>query len=256
MRISGGKIVTRYTLGESLAAVHADIARSMEIDGAAPQYHVALGLIDERGGDRPGAVHEYGAALSFAPENADSQFATDLKARDPAMWRMCLAAAVSRLRARNPDGQDVAIQAAVARLRMEEGEHETARRMLERVTAAMPQFSRAWANLGYLEFAGGDPQGGELSLRKAVFLDGGFCPARLLLARIEREAGDEGSAASLEATCADTGRTSPSQHARRLHLTYKVTGGFAGDDVLPPGLLAYCTPRQYAETAVAATPAF
>lgn len=237
----------RLALGEPLAAVRADIDRSMKINGAGVQYHVALGLIEEGSGDKPGAVHEYGAALSFAPEIANSQFATDLKARDPAMWRRCLAEAIARLRARSPEGQDVANQAAVARILMEQGDFYTARRMLDRVTAAMPQFSRAWANLGYLEITAGDSQSAELSLRKAAFLDGGFCPARMLLARVEREFGDEDEAARLEGMCGETGSPPMSQHARRLHLIYLVTGGTAGDDILPPGLLAYCTPLKYPE---------
>ncbi len=241
----------RLSLGEPLAAVRADIGRSMQIDGAAPEYHVALGLIEERGGDRPGAVHEYGAALSFAPEIVDSQFAADLKTRDPEMWRASLAEAISRLRARNPDGQDVANQAAVARILIEQGDLDKARRMLERVTAAMPQFSRAWANLGYLESAAGDSAGAEQSLRKALFLDGAFCPARMLLARIEREFGDDDAAANLEGMCADGGRPPVSQHARRISRIYRAPGAVAGDDVLPPGLLAYCAPLKYPEAAQA-----
>jgi tetratricopeptide (TPR) repeat protein len=241
----------RLSLGEPLAAVRAGIARSMEIDGAAPEYHVALGLILERGGDRPGAVREFGAALSFAPEIADSKFATDLKTRDLAMWRMCLAEAIARLRARNPDGQDVANQAAVARLLIEQGDLDAARRMLERVTGAMPQFSRAWANLGYLEMTAGDSAGAEQSLRKALFLDGGFCPARMLLARIQRGYGDEDAAANLEGMCADGGRPPVSQHARRLSRIYRLQGAAPVDDVLPPGLLAYCTALTYSGTAQA-----
>lgn len=238
----------RFALGEPLAAVRPDIDRSIEIDGAAPEYRVALGLIEERGGDRPGAVHEYGSALSSAPEIADSQFAADLKARDPAMWRMCLAEAIARLRARDPDGRDVASQAALARLLMEQGDLDAARRMLGRVTAAMPQFPRAWANLGSLEIAAGDWQSAELSLRKALFLDGGFCPARMLLARVEREFGDEDEAAEIEGVCADGGRPAHSRHASRASLVYKVTGQVVGDDILPPGLLAYCAPLKYPET--------
>jgi tetratricopeptide (TPR) repeat protein len=235
----------RLALGESLAAVRADIDRSMQIDGSVPDYHVALGLMEERAGRRAEAMRAYTVALSVSPEIADSAFAADLKRRDSAMWRMCLANAVARLRDRDPAGRDVANQAALARLFMEQGDLAPARRMFERVTAIMPQFPRPWSNLGYAQIAAGDSQDAELSLRKALFLDGGYCPTRILLARLARKLGDEDAASQLEGRCADGGRVPPSQHARRVQRLYKVTGVITGDDILPLGVSAYCSPLRY-----------
>jgi hypothetical protein len=119
------------------------------------------------------------------------------------------------------------------------------RRTLEAVTASVPQFPRAWANLGYTDFAGGNLDHAEGSLRKALFLDAGFCPARTLLARIERNYGNEDAAASLEMRCETTGIHVRSRHASRVGRLYKVQRAVVLDDVLPPGLLAYCEPISF-----------
>jgi hypothetical protein len=109
----------------------------------------------------------------------------------------------------------------------------------------MPHFPGPRSNLGYARLAAGDSQDAELSLREALFLDGGYCPTRILLARLTRKMGDEEAAAQQRGTCADGGRVAPSQHARRVQRLYKVTRVITGDDILPLGVSADCSPLRY-----------
>ena len=128
---------------------------------------------------------------------------------------------------------------------MELGETAAARSILQSAIEAMPQLPRPWANLGYVEFLTGNQDTAARCLRMALFLDGSFCPARLLLAGIERQYGDEDSPASLEGMCEAGAAHMPSRHASRAGRLYRLRESVVSDDVLPSGLLEYCEPQSY-----------
>jgi Tfp pilus assembly protein PilF len=152
---------------------------------------------------------------------------------------------MSQLRARDPKGANIANTAALTRLRMELGDLAEARRTLETITAAMPQFATAWSNLGHAEFSSGDWQQAEQSLRKALFLHSGYCPAITLLAHIEESYGNDKGGVGLSGMC-DIGQTSRySRHSQRVARIYKLKRWVAGDDILPPGLAEYCSPNVH-----------
>jgi tetratricopeptide (TPR) repeat protein len=233
----------RLELGNAPDDVMHDIRRAVAIDGGSACYRVGFGRLLEQQGRTGEAGDQYAAALAAAPDSCNSEFARNLKSRSTLLWEMALSKAIGILRVRDPNDRDVSTRARLARLYLEQGQTVRAGTMLDTITKAMPQFPRAWANQGriYLD-SGGLPQA-ELCLKKAAFLDGSDPTVPTLLARIAEANGDQETAEYLQERALKIAGQQASPHARRLNRMYK-TNAVVRDDVLPPGLLAYCTPNE------------
>jgi tetratricopeptide (TPR) repeat protein len=231
----------RLYLGERPQDVILDMRRAIEIDGGTPAYRVSLGLLYERLGRTDDASEQYSAALAAAPDICDSAFARDVRMQSNTMWGQLVFTAIRILRARDSHDRDISTRARLARLRLEQGQTDRARLALQTVTAAMPQFPRAWANIGRIYFKYGQFEQAESCLRKAVSLDGSDPTAFLLLASIARTNDDQDAAEALERRAQMTAAHPVSPHATRVNRVYK-TNAIVPDDVLPPGLQKYCSP--------------
>jgi tetratricopeptide (TPR) repeat protein len=236
---------TRLQLGNNLDDAIPDLRRAVEIDGGSVCYRVSLGLILEQQGRIAEAGDQYAFALAAAPDSCDSAFARSLKSGAAPLWQAALSKAVAILRARDPEDRDVANRARLARLYFEQGQIDRARTMLETVTKAMPQFPRAWANQGRIYLASRDYARAELSLRKAVYLDAADPVVHTLFAAVAEANGDEQAADFHRERASMMASRQASPHATRLGRTSK-TNAIVRDDILPPGLLAYCSPSYVA----------
>jgi len=231
----------RVQLGQTPEAVAPDLLRATAIDGGSVCHRVSLGLLLEQQDRTSEASDQYAAVLAISPETSDSEFARDMRRRDARLWDLTLSKAIAILRSRDPGSQDIATSARLARLYFEQGQEESARAMLETVTNAVPQFPRAWANLGRVCFVGGDFDRAETNLRRAAFLDGGDPIVPMLLSRIAQARGDEQVAAALRNRAFIASEQQWPPRALRVNRIYK-TNAVVRDEVLPPGLLAYCMP--------------
>jgi len=231
----------RLALGRTPDDVLPDIQRAIQIGGGTAAYHVGLGLLYERGGRVEEASMQYALALAAEPEVCDSDFARDLQRRSNTIWNVVVAEAVGTLRARDPRDLDVVNRARLARLYLEQGQTERSRLALSAITATIPQYPRAWINMGRVYLIANDFKSAEACLRKATFLDSTDPVAYLLLSGIARRSGDESEADSLDERAQMTAKRLMSPHARRVSRVYK-TRAVLGDDILPPGLETYCSP--------------
>jgi tetratricopeptide (TPR) repeat protein/O-antigen ligase len=231
----------RITLGAAPSNVVSDVRRAIAIDGAASAYRVTLGLIYEREGRSNEAVTQYGAALAESPALADSEFARDLQRRDVALWKSSLVNAVTVLRGRDPESHDIVVRARLGRLYFEQGELGRAHDLLVSVVETMPQLPRAWSNLGLVQLRGNNLDQAEESLRKAAFLDPGDPIVWKLLADAAAARGDKERAEELSSRGAVAARYLFSSHASRVGRVY-MTAAVVRDDILPAGLLTYCSP--------------
>jgi tetratricopeptide (TPR) repeat protein len=231
----------RLSLGESPQEVMPDMRRAIEIDGGTPAYRVSLGFMFERQGKADDASEQYAAALAAAPDICDSEFARDLRTRSDTMWGQVVSKAIRTLQARDPHDQDVSTRARLARLQLEQGQTEQARTALLTVNTAMPQYPRAWSNMGRIYFASGQLDQAETSLQKAIFLDGSDPSAFLLLASIARANDNQDASESFDNRAQMIAEHSVSPHAARVSRVYE-TNAVVGDDILPVGLLKYCLP--------------
>ncbi len=227
-------------LGGSPNDVMPDLRRAVAIDGGSACYRVGLGLLLEQQGRTDEATAHYAAALAAAPDSCDSEFARDLKSRAASLWATALSRAIAMLQVRDPRDQDVSTRARLARLYMEQGQTARARTMLETVTQAMPQLPRAWANLGRIYLDSADREHAKLYFKKAAFLDGSDPIVSAQLAWIAKSDGDQETADSLHNRALMIAEQHTSPHARRFSV-YR-TAAIVRDDILPPGLLAYCGP--------------
>jgi Tfp pilus assembly protein PilF len=218
-----------------------DMRRAIEIDGGTPAYRVSLGFMFERQGKADDASEQYAAALAAAPDICDSEFARDLRTRSDTMWGQVVSKAIRTLQARDPHDQDVSTRARLARLQLEQGQTEQARTALLTVNTAMPQYPRAWSNMGRIYFASGQLDQAETSLQKAIFLDGSDPSAFLLLASIARANDNQDASESFDNRAQMIAEHSVSPHAARVSRVYE-TNAVVGDDILPVGLLKYCLP--------------
>jgi tetratricopeptide (TPR) repeat protein len=233
----------RLGLGAASDDVMSDLRRAVAIDGGSACYRVGLGLVLEQQDRTDLAREQYAAALAAAPDLCDSEFARRLKTRSALLWAEALSKAIEILQARDPDDRDVSTRARLARLYLEQGQMARARAMLDTVTKAMPQFPRAWANQGRIYLDSDDLAQAEQYLKKAAFLDGNDPVALALLARVAKANGDQGTADSLQDRELMMTGQQASRHAQRLSRMYK-TNAVVRDDILPRGLLAYCTPTS------------
>jgi tetratricopeptide (TPR) repeat protein len=231
----------RLYLGQRPEDVMPDMRRAVEIDGGTPTYRVSLGLLFERQGRTEEAREQYASALAAAPDICDSEFARDLKSRPDAMWDQAVSRAIRVLQARDPHDRDVSTRARLARLHLEQGRTEQARIALLTVNTAMPQYPRAWANMGRVSLKSGQLEQAEACLRKAAFLDDSDPAAFLLLASIARANDDQDAADSLNNRAQIVAKHRVSPHATRVDRVYK-TNAVVGDDILPADLQKYCSP--------------
>lgn len=231
----------RLSLGEAPPHAAPDLQRAIRIDGGAAAYHVSLGLLYESCGRTEDAGGQYALALAAEPDVCDSEFARDLRARPGGIWDAAVSKAIRALHDRDPQGQDVSNRARLARLYLELGQTERARTALLAVTAAMPQFPRAWTNLGRLHLESNDFAAADTYFRKAAFLDPGDPSVYSLLSDLARKTGDDEEAESLAARARMLAEHVVSSHAGRVTRVYK-TRAVVQDDVLPTGLQKYCRP--------------
>jgi tetratricopeptide (TPR) repeat protein len=233
----------RLELGAAPDDVMRGIRSAVAIDGGSACYRVGLGLLLEQQGRTGEASDQYAAALAASPDSCDSEFASNLKSRSALLWETALSKAIGILQVRDPNDLDVSTRARLARLYLEQGQTARAGMMLDTITKAMPQFPRAWANRGRIYLDSGDLAQAELCLKKAAFLDGSDPTVPTLLARIAKANGDQETADYLQERALMIAGQQASPHAKRLNRMYK-TNAIVPDDVLPPGLLAYCTPAS------------
>lgn len=233
------RAVIRLTLGIAPAAVLADFQRAIQIDGTSAPYRVAVGLLYELNGGSHFALEQYAAAIAAAPDILDSAFAHDLQKREPKLWDAAIHTAIGRLETLDPHGADIVVQARLARIYLEDGHRERGEAILHSVVKAMPQYSRPWVTLARLDWNASRFDMAEANLSRARFLDPTDAIVLAMLAKVARDNGDEG--------LVDTGEQKAlayrpvSSHANRVRGVYKTTA-VVWDDVLPDGLLAYCSP--------------
>jgi len=231
----------QLALGDPVNGCIEDSKRAAQIDGSNSVYGIALGLLLENAGRASEAAEEYTKAIAASPGVTDSPFADEMRLQRPLLWKALLVRAIGLLHARDPDHSDANASARLARIYLEIGDGAGAERLLRSVVARVPQFPRAWANLARLQFGADDLDGAEISLRKAVFLDPGDPIAWSLLGQVAARNGDERNAESFARRGRQLALTRVSAHARRVGRVYK-TSALVADDLLPPGLLAYCSP--------------
>jgi tetratricopeptide (TPR) repeat protein/O-antigen ligase len=229
----------RLSLGWDVGRVIPGLQRAVAIDGATAVYRVSLGLAYEQKGSMDQAVDQYAWALAGDPELVHSGFAGDLKSRAADKWERALALAADRLRRRDPRNSDTGVRARLGRIEIERGEYRRAEDILSSVTEAMPQFPRAWVNLARIRIQEGALRKAAECLSKATFLNDRDPLVWDLRSELARKGiGDDAEA--LEDRAAVLSEQPVSAHAQRVSRVYK-TRAVVRDDVLPAGLLVYCS---------------
>jgi tetratricopeptide (TPR) repeat protein len=144
--------------------------KAVELDQAAPLYHLSLGIQRELSDDQSAATAEFGAALRLSPGLLDSRFYSDLSAASPQRAKEIVATTIRQLENQMQAGFDPVVAGKLGRFYLEL-QPGRAFELLNRVTQTLPSLSRPWANLGYYYELHGNESLMEECYRKALFLD-------------------------------------------------------------------------------------
>jgi tetratricopeptide (TPR) repeat protein len=184
----------------------------------------------DAGGNRTAAVESYAAGIAAAPSLASSPFFSELRSRDGDRAGRILVSAANLLRAQAAERDDPILRSRLGALLLATGDLKASRSALESSLAALPNLSRAWANLATVLRLQGQTGAAARALERARFL----APHDPVVLReaIKSGAPDQGPATLVLI----------SDHAAKAERIY-LHADPIGDDLLPNGLLAYLAPR-------------
>lgn len=220
----------------------ASIQEAIRIDSSNGLYHVSLGLMLERAQRADEARWEYAQALQLSPSLVDSPFFAELRARSFAEAEEILAGTVKDLETTlGPEEQrDPIIEAKLCRLYLAQGRMEKALAMSSRVLSDLPNLPRPWYVLGRVNELQHDDAQAEEYYRKATYLDATDALAALHLAQLYDRRQSKEEALLYYNQALKNWENQSSVHAGRVGRIYRAPS--IPDDLVPKGLLAYCSP--------------
>jgi tetratricopeptide (TPR) repeat protein len=216
--------------------------RAVAIDPSNALYHISLGLFSEYSGRASEAYNEYAQAIRISPSILDSQFFRDLQTRSPTEADGIVTRNISYLESALSEKDDPILKGRLGKHYLHKQLIDKALKLLKQSSAELPSLSRVWFNLGYAY----EQQGNETEMRrcyeKASLLDGSDFLPQLRLGELHyNQVSSRRMALIYYKRAVDNRVNLMSDHARRASRVYK-NQSTVPDDVVPGGLLSYCTP--------------
>lgn len=245
----------RFARGDAVGAVLPDLEKAIRIDSGSGVYRIAVGMLYETQGRFDQAINQFCEAISRSPGVLDSMFYHELKIRNRWVWKGSLGCAITRTERDSAErpGDPIA-QARLARLYLEDGHYTAARKLLLDCGRQMPQLSRVWVNLARSQVTACSPEAiGAVRryLERAMFFDPVDPAAWVLQARLLEISGNRQSGGDFRRRARILASANTSRHSSRVTRVYH-TRAVVRDDVLPEGLLEYCSPSYDLLSQVAA----
>jgi tetratricopeptide (TPR) repeat protein len=171
----------------------------------------------------------------------DSRFFQDLSKRSPLEAARVVADAAAYLENEAREHSSPILEARLGKIYLHLGRTEEAAAVLSRALSKLPNLSKVWSNLGLTYARTGQDSPMKQCFEKAVFLDPNDFSSLFHLAELYDRTSRIDDALPYYRQALEGWLNQPSPHAQRASRIYHCQYT-APDDVIPNGLLAYCSP--------------
>ena len=220
--------------------------QAIQIDSKIAVYHVSLGFLKEHEGKKDSDLIEYGRAVYQLPSLLDSPFFSKLKKRMPMESQQLVLNGTQILEKELQRSKNPIAAARLAKLYLFQGEKQRAISLLEQVTKELPSLSRPWLYLGDSYQSCYRDSAMIQCYRKSAFLDRFDIFPLLRLAQYYDQQNKNSDAIQYYRKVLHALPFQYSEHARRVTRMYYSNRnderGVVKDDLIPNGLLQYCSP--------------
>jgi tetratricopeptide (TPR) repeat protein len=219
--------------------------RAIKIDNKNALYHISLGIVKERNGDKDSSLIEYGIAVRRLPSILDSQFYFDFMKRIPNEVNKLVDSNIQCLEKDFHLSYDPTVAAKLAKLYYFKNEKEKALHLLEWTVKTLPSLSRPWLYLGDL-YQSDNEDKMIRCYQKSAFLDNSDAIPLLRLAQYYGQKNQINDAILYYKRLIRTSNLQYALHFSRVTTMYCFTCKderlFMKDYLVPKGLLTYCAP--------------
>jgi tetratricopeptide (TPR) repeat protein/O-antigen ligase len=219
--------------------------RAIQIDNNIALYHISLGIVKERNGDKDSALIEYGNAIRRLPSILDSQYYFDFMKRMPCDANKLIDSNIEYLEKDFHLSYDPTVAAKLAKLYFFKNEKEKALHLLEWTTKTLPSLSRPWLYLGDL-YQSVNEEKMISCYQKSTFLDNSDVFPLLRLAQHYEQKNQINDAIQFYRRLIRASNLQYAFHSSRVSVMYSLACKdermFIRDYLVPQGMLSYCAP--------------
>ena len=233
--------ILQIATGDSVSALQS-LQHSLNLSPHQSIYHVLCGMAfsDDSIYSHQRFVH----AIYYSPDIVDSQWFSDLYARDSILANSIVCDAIvmlsdSLIRRKF----DPLLQACFAKLLLYQGRTDDAERLLSEVTQSMPNLNRPWLMLGDIAFSRNDTVALHY-YERAMLLDPADVFAKIRTGDWYLNKQDSSKAFGYYIDALRISHISPTEHSRRSLSLYRTPT--VNNDVVPPAFYRYI--RPYVDT--------
>ena len=195
----------------------------------------------EQLGEREKAHSEYALALRISPNLLDSKFFLDFSKRSSSDASKIVARTAKDLEYETQQHGSPVLEGKLGKFYLYQGRTAEATEVLSRALSKLPNLSRAWSNLGMIYELAGQESLMKEYFEKSLMLDPGDYLSAFHLAEFHYRNSRIEDALSYYSQALKGRLNQSSLHAQRASRIYH-SRYTAPDDVVPNGLLAYCSP--------------
>lgn len=216
------------------------LRKAIALDGTIAIYHISLGLLHEYRHEEAQALREYSLALRVAPGLLDSPFFDDLRVRHQVLSERMVTETIAYFENKLSSSFDPTVAAKLGKLYLSR-RPEIAEQLLVKATDSLPGLARPWFNLGLIYELNGDERRMKRCYERATFIDPDDAASWYRLGvYFDRSSQKKEAIRSYQHALAGW-RDQSSVHAGRARRIYRSSHTLR-DDIIPSGLLAYCSP--------------